>query len=106
MRALAAVAALAALFSIGCVRTCKHGTVLLAVTVPSGTDQIRVAVTVDGVAMDPQTLAFPATQTHGTVELDFSAYPAGRSLSINVTALSAGTIVGTGAAPGKTLSSG
>lgn len=103
MRTLACAAL--ALLTLGCnnLRTCKKGTVLLTVDVPSGTDQVEIVVSVDGTAMDAQTVQLPPGKTHGTIELDFSSYPAGHSVSVEVTAIAGDTAVGTVDSDAKSL---
>jgi hypothetical protein len=109
MRALGLAAlGLAALSGCGShVRACKAGTVLVTVDVPVGTAQLVVAVTLDGTTSTTQRVALPpGGTTHGTVELDFSTYPAGHSLDVTVTAASGVTTLGSATSGAHTLATG
>ena len=78
-----ALVAVAAVAIAGCdskVRSCKSGTVLVTIDVPAGSEQLAVDVSIDGNAAATQTVTLPAGMLHGSVELDFSRYPAGSSM--------------------------
>lgn len=111
MRALTALAAIAAALALaGCgtkVRSCKAGTVLLTVDIPAGSDQLALDVSIDGAAATTQTVTLPASaMSHGTVELDFSSYPAGHTFSVIVTAVGAGQTIAVVASPDHVLAAG
>ena len=102
-----AALALALLLFAGCnTRKCKHGTVLVTLVVPAGTDQIAIAVSVGDVPPTTQTMQFPSGTTHGTIELDFSSYPAGQTIGIEVTALQAGANLGSATSAPQPLAAG
>jgi hypothetical protein len=108
MRALALLA-VASLALGGCgnkVRSCKSGTVLLSVDLPAGTDSLEIVITIDGTASEPQSVALPPGLTHGTVELDFGHYPAGRMVTVAVTALGGGSALGSATSDVRALAGG
>ena len=105
MRALALVA-VSTMALAGChsTRACKAGTVLLTVDMPAGTDTLQYVVTIDGTSTAGQSVALPSsTATSGTLELDFSTYPAGSTVTVTVTALGAGSVLGAGTSDARVL---
>ncbi|HEY2746776.1 MAG TPA: hypothetical protein VGL86_19240 [Polyangia bacterium] len=87
-------------------RKCKSGTVLLSVELPAGTDTLQYSVSIDGVATTPQSVTLSGAPTHGTLELDFSSYPAGHMVSVTVTALGGGVALGSAMSAARTLAGG
>lgn len=108
MRALAVLAAASTLALGGChsTRACKQGTVLMSVDWPDTTDAIVFVVSIDGAATHSQAVQVPAGTAHGTVELDFSMYPAGHSVSIEVSAVAADNKIATSTSAPKVLANG
>jgi hypothetical protein len=100
MRALILTTTLV-LLGAGCgTKSCKDGTLLLDVSFSgsaSNSDSLQISVEANGATMS-------ATAPHtagksGTLEVDFGAgYPSGAQATVTVTALSGGTIVGSGMA--------
>ncbi len=87
VRTLAMVLVLA---MVGCgTRPCKHGTVLLSLRFSNGAEQadfVDVGVSIDGSSPVTQSAAHTMSATAGTLELDFSTYPANKAITIEVTA--------------------
>jgi hypothetical protein len=107
MRAIVALALVAALG--GCsakTRSCKSNTVLITVDAPAGSDTIAIAVAVDGTVAGTQSVTLGAGTTHGTIELDFSSYPAGHTVDITVTAIGGGMTLGSASTGEHTLTVG
>jgi hypothetical protein len=107
MRALAlAAVALVALGGCHKTRTCKAGTLLLGVDWPETTDSLIVAVSVEGAANHTLPVPVPTGTLHGTLELDFAAYPVGQSVTVVVTAYAGDTPLGTATSDPHMLAQG
>jgi hypothetical protein len=105
-RTLALLAAVALAAGCHATRACKAGTVLLSVDWPDTTDSLIFFVTVDGADTKPQPVPVPPGTLHGTLELDFSAYPAGHSVTVTVTAFAGDTELASGTSDARTLAAG
>jgi hypothetical protein len=84
----------------GCTRTCKSGTIFLALdfdAVSAGSETLLVAITVGGVTR-VRTVAHSRGQTSGNIEIDFTAgYPHALEVAVSVQALAGSTLLGSGA---------
>ncbi|HEY2745852.1 MAG TPA: hypothetical protein VGL86_14550 [Polyangia bacterium] len=88
---------------------CRAGTLLIAVsldTAAAAADSFTVDVALDGGPPQEATLAHVPGQVAGNVEVQFPhGYPTGSVVSVSVTALAGGSVVGAGSAS-ATLSAG
>lgn len=79
---------------------CKDGTLFLQLTFDSASaqaDHLSVSVVVPGSVTQSGSSARGPSGSSGTLEIDFGGgYPAGKSVTVTVTAFSAGAIVGMG----------
>jgi hypothetical protein len=93
-----------ALALAGCVTDapCRPGTLLVTVDVSGVTaDALDITLVVDGAA--GRTHRIMSGAGGGSVELDFTNYPAGKSAVVEVTALSGGTPIATGSSAPQVL---
>ncbi len=85
-----AVLFLATIVASGCsIDRCKHGTVLLSVSLTNGAESanfIDVQLSVDGGSPQNRTIAHTPGSTLGTIEVDFATYPSEQSLTFTLTA--------------------
>jgi hypothetical protein len=92
----------------GQVRACKTGTLLLEVAFDAdaaAADTLTIALALDSGTLNAQGAHTPG-QTHGTIELDFAgAYPAGKTVTLMLTASVRGAVVGRGSVGPVTLAS-
>ncbi len=109
MRRCLALVALAAFAQCTNVARCKDGTLLVTLTLAGDaaqTDQLRIAVAVDGGTPFSTSVSHVLGQATGTIEVDFpSGYPQGHSVTVDVTAATASGVVGENSASAA-LSSG
>jgi hypothetical protein len=84
----------------GCttVAPCKSGTILLSLSLPGAqgsADQLAVSVAIGGGNAMLTTVPHTPGRASGTLEIDFpSGYPTGQSVSVGVTAIANGAVVG------------
>ncbi len=97
--------AVAALSLLGCSPTtsrCKDGTLLVAVTLDATSaqaDQLSVTLSIDGVPAAPTQVARQGAQATGNLLVQFPhGYPRGHVVAVEIDALVAGVVVGTGSA--------
>jgi hypothetical protein len=109
MRPLLVLSVLLSVAGCGKKLTCKHGTILLHVTLEGaavGADSLAVTVDVDGTPLHG-TAMLGAGVTSGTLEIDFAdTYPAGKSASITVDARHGAATLASGSLPSMALPSG
>ncbi len=94
MRILRSIAILCLGLAAGCgggTRACKSGTLLVHVTLDEPADTLDISVTTGGGQPITATAPLPSGTSSGTIEVDFpSGYPAGQSVTVAITASSAG----------------
>jgi len=91
---------LACLLTAGCVRPCKDGTLFVDVNLgaASGSDSVQVRVSDAGAAQLPTVFHRAPGGAHESIEVDFSRYPRGESITIDVLATGGGMTLGQGEA--------
>lgn len=104
-----AVIALLCLAAGGCrQRACRHDTLLVALELDAKSrtaDQLSVSVTIGSGAARTSTVDVSKLHASADLEVEFSSYPVGQSVTVVVDALEGGEVVGVGQA-NETLSAG
>jgi hypothetical protein len=104
------VATLLAAAGCGGTKACKQGTLFVSATFDgpsSGADEVDVEVTVAGGSTKSKTVTHSAHASTGSVEVDFSPYPEGKSVDVTLIArLKGGAQVGMGHGTVSSLASG